>query len=53
MLILLKAHASEQVLGAHILHPNILPLYGAFISDEAAPRICIASPWREEGSLVD
>jgi serine/threonine protein kinase len=41
------------VLGTYVTHPNILPFYGAFISDEQVPRICIVTPWMEGGNLVD
>ncbi|KXN83212.1 hypothetical protein AN958_01726 [Leucoagaricus sp. SymC.cos] len=50
---LLRAQVGELALLAHISHPNIIPLYGAFLSAEPNPRICIVSPWMENGDLVD
>ncbi|KXN85914.1 PAB-dependent poly(A)-specific ribonuclease subunit PAN3 [Leucoagaricus sp. SymC.cos] len=50
---LLRAQAGELVLLAHISHQNIIPLYGAYLSAEPKPKICIVSPWMENGDLVD
>ncbi|KXN87569.1 hypothetical protein AN958_08450 [Leucoagaricus sp. SymC.cos] len=49
----LRAQAGELVLLAHISHQNIIPLYGAYLSTEPKPKICIVSPWMENGDLVD
>ncbi|KXN83209.1 Tip elongation aberrant protein 1 [Leucoagaricus sp. SymC.cos] len=49
---ILRAHAGELALLAYISHPNVIPLYGAFLSSERNPRICIVSPWMENGDLV-
>ncbi|KAJ3551572.1 hypothetical protein NP233_g13059 [Leucocoprinus birnbaumii] len=48
----LKAHAGELIIWAHVSHPNILSFRGIFLSDEKIPRICIVSPWMENGDLV-
>jgi serine/threonine protein kinase len=47
----MQAHAGELVLAAHAIHPHIVPFYGAYISDETSPRICIVSPWMDDGNL--
>ncbi|KXN87575.1 PAB-dependent poly(A)-specific ribonuclease subunit PAN3 [Leucoagaricus sp. SymC.cos] len=47
------AQAGELVLLAHISHQNIIPLYGAYLSAEPKPKICIVSPWMENGDLAD
>lgn len=43
----------ELVLWAHLSHENILPFYGVYLSDEATPRVCIVSPWIQNGDLLD
>ncbi|KXN91167.1 Actin-1 [Leucoagaricus sp. SymC.cos] len=49
----LRAHTGELALLAHVSHPNVIPFYGAYLSDETKPRICIVSPWVENGDLAD
>jgi serine/threonine protein kinase len=49
---LLQAHAGELILWAHMLHPNVLPFSGVYLSEEAMPRTCIVSPWMENGDLL-
>ncbi|KXN81626.1 hypothetical protein AN958_04087 [Leucoagaricus sp. SymC.cos] len=48
-----QAQAGELALLAHVSHPNVIPLYGAYLSVEHNPRICIVTPWMENGDLVD
>ncbi|KXN83220.1 Tip elongation aberrant protein 1 [Leucoagaricus sp. SymC.cos] len=47
------AQIGELALPAHVSHPNVIPLYGSYLSAERIPRICIVSPWMENGDLVD
>ncbi|KAJ3565548.1 hypothetical protein NP233_g7564 [Leucocoprinus birnbaumii] len=47
----LRAHAKELVIAAHLSHPNILPFLGFHFCDDAQQRICIVSPWMENGDL--
>ncbi|KAF5351104.1 hypothetical protein D9756_008399 [Leucocoprinus leucothites] len=49
---ILRAHAGEFALWAHMSHPNVLPFYGVCLSKEGTLRICIVSPWMEAGSLA-
>ncbi|KXN83965.1 hypothetical protein AN958_00609 [Leucoagaricus sp. SymC.cos] len=49
----LRAHAGELVLAANATHPNIVPFYGAYVSQEEPPRICIVTPWMEAGNLLN
>ncbi|KXN87311.1 putative serine/threonine-protein kinase mkcB [Leucoagaricus sp. SymC.cos] len=50
---ILRIHAKEAVLRAYMGLPNILPLYGAHISDgTGGPKIWIVSPWMENGDLL-
>ncbi|KXN85916.1 Serine/threonine-protein kinase HT1 [Leucoagaricus sp. SymC.cos] len=46
-----RAQAGELALLAHVSHPNVIRLYGAYLSNESKPRICIVSPWMEHGDL--
>ncbi|KXN88574.1 Tip elongation aberrant protein 1 [Leucoagaricus sp. SymC.cos] len=50
---ILRAQAGELALLAHVSHPNVIPLYGAYLLAEHNPRICIVSPWMENGDLAD
>jgi serine/threonine protein kinase len=34
-------------------HPNVLPFYGAYMTNEKMPRICLVSPWMENGNLIE
>ncbi|KXN85224.1 hypothetical protein AN958_11499 [Leucoagaricus sp. SymC.cos] len=47
----LRSHAGELIIWAHIYHQNILPFCGIYLSNEQNPRVCIASPWMENGDL--
>ncbi|KXN83223.1 Tip elongation aberrant protein 1 [Leucoagaricus sp. SymC.cos] len=49
----MRAQTGELALLAHVSHPNVIPLYGAYLSDEPNPRICIVSPWIENGDLAN
>ncbi|KAF5351067.1 hypothetical protein D9756_008439 [Leucocoprinus leucothites] len=49
----LRAHAGEFALWAHMSHPNVLPFYGVHLSKEETQRICIVSPWMEAGNLAE
>lgn len=46
------AHARELAFCIHLLLPNILPFYGAYI-DQQSGRPCLISPWMEHGNLRD
>ncbi|EKM76726.1 hypothetical protein AGABI1DRAFT_12623, partial [Agaricus bisporus var. burnettii JB137-S8] len=50
---MLKAHAREAILWSQLQHPNITPFYGIFYLKEAHGRICLLSPWMENGNIVD
>ncbi|KXN85919.1 Glyceraldehyde-3-phosphate dehydrogenase 2 [Leucoagaricus sp. SymC.cos] len=50
---ILRAQTGELALLAHVSHLNVIPLYGAFLSSESRPRICIVTPWMENGNLAD
>jgi serine/threonine protein kinase len=46
-----QAHAGELVLWANLSHSNVLPFSGIYLSEELMPRVCIVSPWMENGDL--
>ncbi|KXN83221.1 Tip elongation aberrant protein 1 [Leucoagaricus sp. SymC.cos] len=50
---IIRAQAGELALLAHVSHSNVIPLSGAYLSVERNPRICIVSPWMENGDLTD
>ncbi|KXN82444.1 hypothetical protein AN958_02547 [Leucoagaricus sp. SymC.cos] len=50
----MRAQIGElALLSAYSSHVNVIPLYGAYLSAEHNPRICIVSPWMENGDLTD
>ncbi|KAJ3570670.1 hypothetical protein NP233_g4258 [Leucocoprinus birnbaumii] len=48
----LRAQAGELIIWSHLAHQNILPFYGLFFSPERVRRVCIVSPWMDNGDLV-
>ncbi|KXN81627.1 Tip elongation aberrant protein 1 [Leucoagaricus sp. SymC.cos] len=50
---IMRAQAGELALLGQVSHPNVIPLYGAYLSAERNPRICMVFPWMENGDLVD
>lgn len=43
----------EIIIWGQLQHPNILPFYGVYHLNDAEERICLVSPWMENGTLVD
>ncbi|KXN90844.1 Serine/threonine-protein kinase HT1 [Leucoagaricus sp. SymC.cos] len=50
---LLSAHIKELTLWAHLKHENILPFYGVYLFNDSPQRICIVSPWMQNGNLSE
>ncbi|KAJ3570019.1 hypothetical protein NP233_g4676 [Leucocoprinus birnbaumii] len=48
---LLSAHVKELTLWAHLQHENISPFYGAYYLNDSPERVCIVSPWMQNGDL--
>jgi len=48
----LRVNVNELTLWAHLQHENILPFYGTYL-DPPTQRICLVSPWMENGNLRD
>jgi hypothetical protein len=42
----------ELTLWAHMSHLNVLPFSGIYLSEETVQRVCIVSPWMENGDLL-
>ncbi|KAF9445045.1 kinase-like protein, partial [Macrolepiota fuliginosa MF-IS2] len=51
--VMLKIFAKEAILWGQLYHPNILPFYGVYYLDEACKRICLVSPWMDNGNLAE
>ena len=49
----LQNFASEAVIWQQFSHPNILPFFGVFHVPDKIPRVCLVSPWLEEGNVVE
>ncbi|KAF9449199.1 kinase-like protein [Macrolepiota fuliginosa MF-IS2] len=47
-----KRYSRETILWAELEHENILPFYGLFHLDAPLTRICLVSPWMENGNVV-
>ncbi|KAF5351190.1 hypothetical protein D9756_008182 [Leucocoprinus leucothites] len=50
---MIKLFAKEAILWSQLNHPNILPFYGIYYLGEENKRICLVSPWMENGNLVN
>lgn len=44
-------YSREAILWGHLSHPNILPFYGVYYLDDEYRRICLVSPWMENGNI--
>ncbi|TDL24385.1 kinase-like protein [Rickenella mellea] len=49
----LNEFAREAVIWRQLRHPNILPFYGVFKGDEHFDRLCLVSPWMDEGNVME
>ncbi|KAJ3567064.1 hypothetical protein NP233_g6603 [Leucocoprinus birnbaumii] len=50
---MIKLFAKEAILWSQLNHPNILPFYGIYYLGEENKRMCLVSPWMENGNLVN
>ncbi|ESK86444.1 WD40 repeat-like protein [Moniliophthora roreri MCA 2997] len=49
---LMKEYLREAIVWRQLRHPNILPCLGLYYLDCSQERICLVSPWMENGNLV-
>ncbi|KAF9441661.1 kinase-like protein [Macrolepiota fuliginosa MF-IS2] len=49
---IMKIYAREAILWGQLQHPNITPFYGIYYLNEAQERVCLVSPWMENGNIV-
>ena len=50
---ILKEFSAETTIWRQLVHPNILPFYGVFYSDELCSQICLVSAWMEAGNITE
>ncbi|THU88759.1 kinase-like protein, partial [Dendrothele bispora CBS 962.96] len=48
---LLKEFLKEAILWRQLDHPNVLPFLGIYFLDTTKQRVCLISPWMENGNL--
>jgi serine/threonine protein kinase len=44
--------AREVVVWRQLSHPDVLPFYGVYHWDKNPARVCLISPWTENGNIV-
>ncbi|EEB91416.1 hypothetical protein MPER_10225, partial [Moniliophthora perniciosa FA553] len=47
-----QEYLREAIVWRQLRHPNILPCLGLYYLDRSQERICLVSPWMENGNLV-
>lgn len=50
-LVVRKLYAKEAIVWGQLRHPNIVHFYGIFYLDEAKEKICLVSPWMDNGNI--
>ncbi|KAK7437405.1 hypothetical protein VKT23_018650 [Stygiomarasmius scandens] len=48
---LLKEFLKEAILWRQLTHPNVTPFLGLYFLDSTKQRVCLISPWMENGNL--
>ncbi|THU78891.1 kinase-like protein, partial [Dendrothele bispora CBS 962.96] len=49
---LVKEFLKEAILWRQLDHPNVLPFLGLYFLDTSKQRVCLISPWMENGNLT-
>lgn len=49
---LFKAYAKEAIIWSQLRHPAILPFYGVYYLGHEHKKVCLVSPWMQNGNLV-
>ena len=42
----------EAVIWRQLRHPNVLPFYGVYHPDDDRSRLCLSSPWMDNGTII-
>ncbi|TFK41736.1 kinase-like domain-containing protein, partial [Crucibulum laeve] len=50
---LLKVFSKEALIWRYVSHANLLPFYGIYHLEDSYRRICLVSPWIENGNICD
>ncbi|KAF9442307.1 kinase-like protein, partial [Macrolepiota fuliginosa MF-IS2] len=50
---LLKNSTREGIMWSDLKHPNLLPFYGIYHLGDDHGRVCLVSPWMDNGSVSD
>ncbi|KAK1218197.1 hypothetical protein PQX77_019135 [Marasmius sp. AFHP31] len=48
---LVNAYTQEAIVWRQLKHPNLLPFVGMYRLNESEGRLCLVSPWMEQGNL--
>ncbi|EGO26974.1 hypothetical protein SERLADRAFT_448085 [Serpula lacrymans var. lacrymans S7.9] len=49
---LLKRFSAEIIIWRQLSHPNLIPFYGVYYLNASKTRICLISPWMQNGNVV-
>ncbi|KAF8999175.1 kinase-like domain-containing protein [Cyathus striatus] len=49
---MLKAFFKEAILWRHLVHRNLLPFYGIYQLGDSGGRMCLVSPWMDNGNIT-
>ncbi|KAH7908657.1 kinase-like domain-containing protein [Hygrophoropsis aurantiaca] len=52
ILMLSRWQSREAVIWRQLSHPNLLPFYGVYRSSGTVPRVCLVSPWMQNGNII-
>lgn len=49
----LQSFAREAILWSQLEHPNVLPFYGLYRLGDQSDRVCLVSPWMDNGNVSE
>ncbi|KAK7037380.1 hypothetical protein VNI00_011130 [Paramarasmius palmivorus] len=49
----MKEYLREAIIWRQLRHPNVLPCLGLYYLDDTQQRVCLVSPWMDNGNLVE
>ncbi|KAJ7145646.1 kinase-like domain-containing protein [Mycena epipterygia] len=47
----MQAFRKEALIWRQLAHPNLLPFFGVYYMEDPRPRLCLVSPWMENGNV--